>query len=338
MASTRTSLYLSSFVVAILAATLVIVAAQERGDSTAAAFPKRSPSTRAEFDRSFAEQRNWGRWGKDDRLGTMNLITDAKRRQAATLAKVGLSVSLSRDAMLQEALDNPRPFRREMAPNFRSDTWTIAYHGEAVTHIDALCHFAHDGLLYNGVPASASNEQGCALGVDLLKNGIVTRGVLIDIPRLRGVEYLEPPTPVFPEEVEAWERRTGVRIGAGDAIFLRTGRWSRRAKIGAWRSLWNQPGFHASIGPWVRQRDVAIVGAEGIAEAKSDPPYFTDGVSQPLHEFLIAGLGMPIIDNVDLDVLARTAARLNRWEFMTVIAPLSVPGATGSPVNVIAVF
>ena len=321
-----------------VAVALTAVTAQEGGGSTGAAFPKRFPATQSEFNRMFTEQNNWGRWGKDDKLGTLNLITDAKRKQAGALVKAGISVSLSHDAMLDEALDNPRPFKRELAPTFRGDTWTVVYHGEAVTHIDALCHFVHAGAMYNGVPASASNEQGCALGANLLKDGIVTRGVLIDIPRLRGVEYLEPPTPVYPEDVMAWEKKTGVKIGAGDAIFLRTGRWTRRAKLGAWKSLWNQAGFHASIGPWLKERDVALVAAEGIAEAKTDPPYLTDGVSQPLHEFLIAGLGMPIVDNVDLDAVARTAERLKRWEFMTVIAPVPVPGGTGGPVNVIAVF
>ena len=306
--------------------------------STGESFRKKYPANESEFDRMFDELKNWGRWGNDDRLGTINLITDAKRKQASQLVRNGISVSLSHDLMKDEAPDNRNSFQQALGGNFQADTYTFRYHGEATTHIDALCHQSQKQMMYNGVPSSASNAKGCAIGIEHLKNGIVTRGVLIDMPRLKDVPYLEPPTPVYPEDVEAWEKKVGIKITAGDAIFLRTGRWTRRAKLGPWNSYWNNSGFHPSIGPWLKARDVAVVGAEATAEAKTDAPYLTEGVSMPLHVFLVAGLGMPIIDNVDLDAVAETAARLRRWEFMVVIAPLSVPGGTGGPVNVVGIF
>src|SRR5207244_2031035 len=131
--------------------------------------------------------------------------------------------------------DNPNPFVLNMAANFRGDTWQIAYHGTFVTHLDALCHRAYKDFMYNGVPASASNEKGCAIGVDKLKDGIVTRGILIDIPRLRGVPYLDPQTAVTTDEILAWEKKAGIKISAGDAIVVRTGRWARRKALGPWR-------------------------------------------------------------------------------------------------------
>ena len=205
--------------------------------------------TAAEFDALFKANNNWGRWGKDDRLGTANLITEAKRRQAGALVREGISVSIAHDLSTEEAADNPSPLRRVMAASLRSDTLTFNYHGGFTTHIDALCHYLHKGLQYNGMAPAGSAETGCVPGIDHVKNGIVTRGVLIDIPRLKGVPYLEPGTPIYREDIEAWEKKAGVKVSAGDALVLRTGRWARRAALGAERALGNAAGFHVSVGP-----------------------------------------------------------------------------------------
>jgi len=163
-----------------------------------------------------------------------------------------------------------------MGPAFTTDTQTFNYHRTYVTHIDAICHQSQHDMLYNGIPRTARNENGCVTGIENLKNGIVTRGILIDIPRLRGVPYLEPLTAIYPEEVEAWETKVGVKIGAGGAIFLRYGRLGRREKLGPWRAMGNA-GFHPSMGPWTKARDVALVAAENTAEAQTGQPYLTDG-------------------------------------------------------------
>jgi len=295
------------------------------------------PVTAAEYDKLFNENNNWGRWGKDDKLGTLNLITDAKRKQAAALVKTGMTVSLAHDLSTEEAVDNPNPLKLVMAANFRGDTQTYTYHGTFITHFDALCHQAYKDMMYNGVPTSASNERGCANGVEHFKNGIVTRGILIDIPRLKGVPWLDPPTAIYAEDIEAWEKQAGVKVSAGDALILHTGRWARRAKLGPWKVLGNAAGLHASVIPWFRQRDVAIAAGDTTVDIQTTPPY-TEGQTVPLHPGLIAALGMTLIDDVDTEALAETAARLRRWEFMFVVTPLPVPGGTGGPVNPVAIF
>jgi len=289
----------------------------------------------AEFERVFKQSNNWGRWGKDDALGSINLITEAKRKQAASLVKAGISVSVAHDLKTEETPDNPAGrFKRELAPNFRVDTYFFQYHGTFVTHQDALCHYTFNDRIYNDRPL---NTKDCFPGIDQLKNGVVTRGILIDMPRLKGVEWLEPQTRIYPKDIEAWEKMAGVKISSGDAVILRTGRWAMRAKKGPYQVLGNSAGFDLSVAPWMRTRDVALAGGDVSVEAQTTP-VFVEGQTTPLHTIFIVGLGMPIIDDFDPEVLAETCARLHRWEFMLVVAPLRVPNGTGSPVNPIAIF
>jgi kynurenine formamidase len=297
----------------------------------------RAPRNLEEFDAMFRELSNWGRWGADDERGTLNLITPAKTRQAASLVRSGITVSLAHNPIPEEAPDNPATaFEHVMGRSLRSDTYRFTYHGYGVSHIDALCHFVHNGRLYNDVPMSATTSEGCGKnGIHNLKNGIVTRGILLDFPRLKGVPYLEPMTPIYIEDIEAWERQAGVTVSAGDVIFVYTGRWARRAALGPWRVSGNSAGLHASVMPWIKERDVAFVGSDAATDVM---PSMVEGITQPLHTFLIAGLGSNIFDNMDLEALAETAARLNRWEFMLMASPIPVTGGTGSPLNPIAVF
>jgi kynurenine formamidase len=289
----------------------------------------------AEFDQLFKQNNNWGRWGKDDALGTLNLITDAKRKQAAGLVKLGITVSVEHELSTDETADNPAGrFKQVVAPNFRTDTFFFQYHGAFVTHEDALCHYTFDDRVYNDRPL---NTKACIPDITNLKNGIVTRGILIDIPRLKGVPYLEPDTPVFVKDVEAWEKMAGVKISSGDAIILRTGRWARRAKVGPWNAIQSASGFDVTVGPWVKARDVALASGDTTVEIHNVPPV-VEGQLTPLHTLFITGLGMPIIDDMDPEALAETCARLHRWQFMLVVAPLRVPGGTGGPVNPIAIF
>jgi len=311
-------------------------------DNAGAPPPGTPTMTAEEFDKMYKDVSNWGRWGKDDKLGALNLITDAKRKQAAALVKTGINVSMTHTLLTEKTIDNPNPFELKMGPSFRVDTWAVAYHGAFVTHFDSLCHFAYQDKLYNGIPLSDSNEHGCANGVEHFKNGIITRGVLIDIPRLKGIPYLEPATTVSIGEIEAWEKKAGVKVSPGDAVILRTGRWARREKVGPWRMFGNAAGFHPTVARWLRARDAALVGADTTAEAQTTPSVVL-GVPmniglQPLHTVLISSMGVPLIDDVDPESLADTAARLNRWEFMFIVAPLPVPGGTGGPVNAVAVF
>ncbi len=191
----------------------------------------RSPANAEQFDQLFQQVKNWGRWGAEDQLGTVNLITDAKRKQALKLARTGLTVSLAHNPLLDKAEDNALPFEHTMNTGFTTDTYRVSYHGYSHSHLDALCHILYKNQTYNGYAREVVNTaKGCTkLGIDNLKQGLITRGVLLDIPRLKGVPYLEPGTAIYQEDIEAWEKMSGVKVMSGDAILLRTGRWARRA-------------------------------------------------------------------------------------------------------------
>jgi kynurenine formamidase len=297
----------------------------------------RAPVNADEFDRLFQQVKNWGRWGADDQLGSVNLITPEKRKQALSLAKTGQTVSLVHNLLTEKADDNTSPFEHTMNPGFNMDTYRVSYHGYSHSHMDALCHILYKEQTYNGYARAVVNtEKGCTkLGIENLKQGLVTRGVLIDIPRLKGVPYLEPGTAVYQEDVEAWEKMSGVKIAPGDVILLRTGRWARREKLGPWAVGRSAAGFHASIIPFIKARGVAIVGSDDAAEVT---PSMVEGVALPVHTLLITALGVNILDNQDLEAVAEVAAKLRRWEFLIAINPLAVTGGTGSPMNTLAIF
>src|SRR5436190_8499853 len=196
--------------------------------------------TTAQYERWKKDLSNWGRWGKDDEIGALNLITPAKRKEAAALVKEGVSVSLAANAATKKDIDVPCPNEWAMLTASESGaTDRIGFpciHGAGTTHFDAFGHVAFNGKMWNGYPMSLVTKEDGATKNSILamKNGIVTRGVLYDIPRLKGVPYLEPGTRVFPEDLEAWEKKAGVKAGPGDALLVRWGRWTRRAKLGPW--------------------------------------------------------------------------------------------------------
>src|SRR6516165_9139902 len=192
--------------------------------------------TGAEYERWKKDLSNWGRWGKDDQIGALNLITPAKRKQAASLVKEGFSVSMASDADTVKAVDNPNPYELKML-TIGSDEIAVNYHGIAHTHLDSLAHINDNGTFYNGYKPEAEKvlKQGHERNsIHNVKNGIFTRGILIDIPRLKGIPYLEPGTPIYVEDLEAWEKKAGVKVSAGDALFVRTGVWARRKAVGPW--------------------------------------------------------------------------------------------------------
>jgi kynurenine formamidase len=296
--------------------------------------------TKAEYDRWKTELSNWGRWGRDDQIGAMNLITPAKRRQAAALVKEGFSVSLASDVDTEKAVDNPQPYERQMLA-IGSDRFGVAFHGVAHTHLDSLAHINYDGVFYNGYrpePDAVMKAGGHARNSILnLKNGIFTRGILIDVPRLKGIPYLEPGTQITLQDIEAWEKVAGVKVAAGDALFIRTGRWARRAAVGPWdlSRTGLRPGPNASILPFLKARDVALLGSDvPPSSAPSDVP----GETGPVHDFALVTLGVHLFDNCDLEALAEAAAARKRWDFLLTVAPLPIRGGTGSPVNPIATF
>ena len=301
----------------------------------------------ADIERLMEELSNWGRWGLNDQLGAANLITPAKRLEAISLVTEGITVSLGHRLLTDEADDVPRPFERRMLglpdptrePAFRggvSDNYNISYHGYSHSHIDSLCHILYKGQMYNGISQETITEEGCSnASIVNLQGGIVTRGVLFDIPRLKGVPYLEPWTPIYMEDLEAWEGIVGVTVRPADAIFIRTGRWARRSDVGPWAIAQQAAGLHASTMPWVKARDVSFLGSDAAADVV---PSQVEGVGLPVHLLTIVAMGVNLFDNQDLEALAETATRLNRWEFMLVASPLAVETGTGSPINALPIF
>ena len=292
----------------------------------------------AQFDRWMEELSNWGRWGEDDEIGAANLMTEAKRLEAASLVRTGETVSLSHDFLTEQAVDAAEPYVLQMQVNPEGqnsgDRVEVYFHGVTYSHLDGLCHVFYKDKLYNGHDyRDVVTADGCSLmDTTRMKDGLVTRGVLVDMPRLKGVPYLEPGTKLYREDIEAWEEYAGVRLGPGDALLLRTGRWTHRAAVGPTREM---AGWDASVIPFLAERDIALLGADSVHEAPDSVPGLR---VNPIHRFAIVSRGMNLLDNIDLDAAAETAARLDRWEFMLVIAPLRVPGGTGSPVNPIAIF
>jgi kynurenine formamidase len=307
----------------------------------------RKATTMAEVEKWMTELSNWGRWGKDDRLGAVNLITPEKRKAAAKLVKDGVVVSLAHDVLDETSPDNPTPFEHTMTAtggaenpsSYAMDRYAVTYHGFAQTHIDALCHVFRNGKMYNGVDRATVTAKGCAeLDVTTMRDGVQTSGILIDIPWLRGVDWLEPGTPIYPEELEAWEKKTGVTVSPGDVVLLRTGRWARRAAKGAWGPAEGAAGLHISCGKWLKDRGVAILGSDAGSDVVPSLVEGAPPVYLPLHELAIAMLGVAIIDNADLEAVSKEAQKRNRWEFLFTLAPLRVVGGTGSPANPIATF
>ena len=304
---------------------------------SASAQRQRAPVTTETIAAWFEELSNWGRWGEEDERGTLNLITPEKRKEALALVREGVSVSLARDVEKVEAADNPRPFEHEML-SAGMDRFAVSYHGFAHTHLDSLCHFAYEGRMYNGVLQDSSNStpDGCRkLSILNVKDGIFTRGVLVDLAWLKGVDYLEPDTVIYPEDLDAWEKKAGLRIGSGDAVFFRTGRWARREAEGVWDIGSEGAGLHASCARWLKERDVALVGSDFGTDVQ---PSGIEGARFPLHTLLIVAMGTPLFDNTDLEALTAEAQSRGRWEFLLTAAPLAVPGGTGSPLNPIATF
>lgn len=322
----------------ILFASIVAVLAVGTLSSQATKLASAHTVTSAEYERWKRDLSNWGRWGQDDQIGALNLITAAKRKQAAALVREGYSVSMAGDADIVKAIDNPNPYELKML-TIGTDQITVNYHGIAHTHLDSLAHINDNGVFYNGYRPDADKvlKQGHERNsIHNVKNGIFTRGILIDIPRLKGVPYLEPGTPIYVEDLEAWENKAGVKVSSGDALLVRTGVWARRKALGPWlrgrAEGGRSAGLDPSVIPWLKQRDIAILG--------SDHPQYVSPSSLrgAVHDFALLYLGVHLLDDCDLEALADAAAARRRWEFLLTAAPLPIVGGTGSPVNPIATF
>ena len=326
----------STVLLAALACTLACSSGAQEPDASAPLV------TEAQYERWQTDLSNWGRWGPDDELGAANLITPAKRAEAAGLVTEGFTVSLASNAQKYASLDNPCPIEWSMVRASRSSASDrLAYpciHGPGTTHLDAFAHIFFDGKMWNGydVDGLVTMEDGAMKNsIMAVKDGLVTRGVLYDIPRLKGVPYLEPGTRITVADLEAWEEEAGVKVGPGDAFLIRWGRWARQDALGPFDTGREAAGLDNNVIPWLRERDVAIAGWETPGYA---PQPEGDISRLALHNFALTMLGIQLLDRADFQALSEAAAERNRWEFMLTIAPLPIPNGTGSPVNPIAIF
>ena len=299
------------------------------GPQAAAQEANLSEVTREQFETWMDELSNWGRWGDDDERGVLNLITAEKAAQAGGLVQTGDTVSLAHPIARQTG-EAARPIntmgaltnRFLVQGDFLFERQEIAYHGLNLSHIDALCHVSYNGKLYNGFDFAevVTEDGGCSkLAITTAQGGIVTRGILLDIPETR----------VLPSHIEAWEQRTGITISSGDALLQST----KRPGVEPDPTNFGGAGYDPALIPFFRERDIALLGADIPQEGGNIP-----GVAIPIHTFAIVALWMNLLDNLALHELAATAARLNRWEFMLTVEPLRVERGAGSPVNPIAVF
>ena len=286
----------------------------------------------AQADDAFTYRRNWGRWGANDPMGAVNLITPQKRAAAAALVKTGRTVSLSRVF---------EPDQHFIRVNQRGtggsvvDYYGFLYHGVTVTHVDALCHVWDRNGMWNGRdPAKEIDTNGTRFAdITAFSSGLITRGVLIDVPRHRRISHVTVDRPVEGTELEAIAKAQNVVIEAGDALLVYSGRESFvRSATSYGPSTGTRPGLHVSCAKFIRDRDVAVLGWD-MHEAMPDK----DGLPWPVHGVFYT-YGVALLDNALLEPLAQACAEERRYEFMFMALPLKIARGTGSPVNPIALF
>jgi len=284
---------------------------------------------------------NVGRWGPDDMLGTLNFVTPARRAAAATLVRSGRIVSLARDLSTAPSLSNPVPVVHRMLQGGEqdavgsADSIEITSHGYAVTHLDAFGHAYFEGRAHNGRRASEIwSPAGLSYGsIDGLRDGIFTRGVLLDVARARGVAWLTPGEGVSPEDLDRAEAMAGVRVESGDAVIVRIGLGARELVEGT-EDPAHRAGLLPECLPWLYEREVSVYGGDCIEQLPSPYPR----VPAPFHMVALVAMGLVLLDNPTVEELAKVARELGRSAFLLTCAPLPIRGGTGSPVNPLAVF
>jgi kynurenine formamidase len=301
----------------------------------------------SEFHRLFRELVNWGQWRERPEMGALHYLTADRIAATAGLVRQGLTVSLGRTLDTRERIDNPEPADHRMtlltdvdvgsgSLRFAKDYVGVDYHNEGHSHIDALCHVAYEGKLYGGIPVAEVTSRGAAAdAIDMLRDGLVGRGVLLDIPRARGVRWLEPGEHVFPADLDAAERAQGVSVGVGDILLVRTGHARRLAQVGPWDTRKRKAGLHPSAARFLAERRIAALASDGNNDTA---PSTTEGVEFPIHVLAINAMGIHLLDYLQFEELVPLCEVAERWEFLFVAAPLRIEGGTGSPVNPIAIL
>jgi kynurenine formamidase len=301
----------------------------------------------AEFRAIFDAVCTWGRWGEDDERGALHNLSADRIAAAARLVEGGTTVTLSQQLRTEARVDCQQPADHHMtmlpdddiglgSVRFAKDYVGLDYHNPGHSHLDALCHVAYQGLIYGGMPSGSITPDGAEAGtVELLKDGLVGRGVLLDVARLRDVPWLEPGEHVFREDLEAAEQAQGATVGAGDILLVRTGHTARLAELGAWDTDEARAGLHPTAAHFLAERGVAALGSDGNNDTA---PSTTEGVAFPIHVLALNAMGVHLLDYLQLEDLVERCNVEGRWEFLFVGAPLRIAGGTGSPLNPIAMF
>lgn len=297
----------------------------------------------AEFEELYARLGGPASWGPADRRGALNHITPASVLAAISEMRLGRTASLAADVETRITADDPDPCIHTMTSaaggpglSFAMDRLAMNVHGNADTHIDALCHVSYAATLYNGISAESVTTKGATeLSIEVARDGIVGRGVLLDIPRLRGRPWLEPGEHVTADDLARAEDAQQVRVGTGDLLFVRVGHRRRRAALEPWDVANHRAGLHPTAIEFVADRQVAVLGSDGNNDTA---PSAVEGVDFPVHVLAVNALGVHLLDYLQFDSLVPLCEAAGRWAFLCVIAPLRLPGGTGSPVNPIAIL
>jgi kynurenine formamidase len=290
---------------------------------------------------------NWGRWGADDDLGTLNYLTDQHARAALRLPAAGRAVPCGRPLRPGPAAPGDGPLLHHMlatgaesperGAHVQADWFGVQPHGTSITHLDALNHVSWHGQLYNGRSASVvTATRGGAFGSgERVSRGVVTRGVLLDIPESLGVGWVDPESPITARQLSASARECGADVRSGDVVIIRTGRDRRRAAGAAGAAEDELAGLDVDCLPWLHEREVALLGSEGLHEVV---PARYPGLATPVHVLALVGMGLWLLDNLAVDELAAACQEAGRWEFLFVLSPIALKNSTGIPVNPLAVL
>ena len=307
----------------------------------------RPDMTAREFRELFDAVSNWGRWDDDGDRGALNHLTPARIAAAARLVRTGTTITLSQPLKTKAGIDVPEPADHHMtmlndvdigsgSVRFAKDYVGLDYHNDGHSHIDAFCHVAFEGTLFDGKPDRSVTVEGAAAGsIGVLRDGLVGRGVLLDVPRVRGVPWIEPGEHVFREDLEAAERAQGVRVETGDILLVRTGHARRQADLAPWDTRKAKAGLHPTTASFLADRRVAALGSDGNSDTA---PSTTEGVAFPIHVLALNAMGVHLLDYLQFEDVVRHCEAVGRWEFMFVAAPLRIVHGTGSPLNPTAIF
>lgn len=300
--------------------------------------------TKEAFEHVFEQVKTWGKYS-DPSAGAWQTVTPTSVVEAASLVRSGRVVPTALPWNTVSGPSNANPalhymtdlgVREAPEPSCNKDFIGVDYHGKAVSHLDALSHIAYKGLLYEG---QTSKDVVTATGADFGSvsslGSLVAPAVLLDFTVLFDVPWLEPGTAIHAADILAAEAKLGVKIAAGDAVLIRTGHFRRAKELGIWDSSDLSAGLHVDCMPLLAERGISVLGGDGDSDVRPSP---TPGIHSPIHILAITAMGLPLLDNLDLEALGAACAEEDRYRFMFVVAPLNIPRGTGSPVNPLAVF